>query len=127
MKCPKCQYISFDSGDRCRNCGYEFSLAADAAEASQPPSSELALKDGTEALGPLADFPLAPTPNLPLFTSPGGDPDAPLVAPRATPRVPLAVRKTAPVSKPKSRRDHTPAEPRLALDTADFGPAVAEA
>ena len=27
MKCPKCQYISFDSGDRCRNCGYDFSLA----------------------------------------------------------------------------------------------------
>ena len=27
MRCPKCQYISFDSGDRCRNCGYEFSLA----------------------------------------------------------------------------------------------------
>jgi uncharacterized RDD family membrane protein YckC len=125
MKCPKCQYISFDSGDRCRNCGYEFSLAADAGESSAPPSSELALKDGTEALGPLADFPLTPTPNLPLFTS--GDPDAPLVAPRATPRVPLAVRKTAPVSKPKARRDHTPAEPRLALDTADLGPAVAEA
>ena len=29
MKCPKCQYISFDSGDRCRNCGYEFSLSVD--------------------------------------------------------------------------------------------------
>ena len=29
-KCPKCQYFSFDSGDRCRNCGYEFSLASTA-------------------------------------------------------------------------------------------------
>ena len=27
MRCPKCQYISFDSGERCRNCGYEFSLS----------------------------------------------------------------------------------------------------
>lgn len=26
MKCPKCGYIGFDDGDRCRNCGYEFSL-----------------------------------------------------------------------------------------------------
>ena len=29
MRCPKCQYISFESGDRCRNCGYEFSLSVD--------------------------------------------------------------------------------------------------
>ena len=123
MKCPKCQYISFDSVDRCRNCGYEFSLAADAAGTTEAAPSELALKDGTEALGPLGDFSLNPTPNLPLFTSSGGDPDAPLVAPRATPRVPLAVRKTAPVSKPKTRRENTPAEPLLALDTAEVFPA----
>ena len=29
MKCPKCQYLGFDSGERCRNCGYDFSLALD--------------------------------------------------------------------------------------------------
>ena len=34
MRCPKCQYISFDSSERCRNCGYEFSLTADAAAPS---------------------------------------------------------------------------------------------
>ena len=27
MKCPKCGYLGFESGDRCRNCGYEFSLS----------------------------------------------------------------------------------------------------
>ncbi len=27
MRCPKCQYISFGSADRCRNCGYEFLLS----------------------------------------------------------------------------------------------------
>ena len=124
MKCPKCQYISFDSVDRCRNCGYEFSLAADAADAAIAPPSELALKDGTEALGPLADFSLNDTPNLPLFPAKGGDPDAPLVTPRATPRAPLSVRKTAPAPRPKVRRDDTPAEPWLALDTADLGPAI---
>ena len=26
MKCPKCGYLGFDSVDRCRNCGYDFSL-----------------------------------------------------------------------------------------------------
>jgi uncharacterized RDD family membrane protein YckC len=28
MKCPKCGYLGFDSIDRCRNCGYDFSLSA---------------------------------------------------------------------------------------------------
>ena len=123
MKCPKCQYIGFDNGDRCRNCGYEFSLAPDAADLALAPPSELALKDGTEALGPLADFALNDTPNLPLFTGPGRDPDAPLVTPRSVPRVPLAVRKTAPAPRPRIRKEETPAEPWLALDTADLGPA----
>lgn len=30
MKCPKCSYLGFETGDRCRNCGYDFSLMADA-------------------------------------------------------------------------------------------------
>jgi uncharacterized RDD family membrane protein YckC len=29
MKCPKCAYLGFDSGARCRNCGYDFSLMSD--------------------------------------------------------------------------------------------------
>jgi uncharacterized RDD family membrane protein YckC len=119
MKCPKCQYFSFDSGDRCRNCGYDFSLSLDL------PADDLPIQDGTEALGPLADFSLTPTPNLPLFTATKADPDAPLVAPGAAPRPPLAVRRPVPVSpRPKPRRetgrvDRDPS-PRLALDTADL-------
>lgn len=27
MKCPKCQYVGFEEADRCRHCGYDFSLA----------------------------------------------------------------------------------------------------
>ena len=27
MKCPKCEYLGYDTGTRCRNCGYDFSLA----------------------------------------------------------------------------------------------------
>ena len=26
MKCPKCAYLGFETGDRCKNCGYDFSL-----------------------------------------------------------------------------------------------------
>ena len=118
MKCPKCQYFSFDSGARCRNCGYDFSLALDL------PPADLPIQDGTEPFGPLSDFSLNDIPNLPLFRSGTGDPDAPLVTPGATPRAPLAVRRTAPVvPRPRPRREtarvDADPEPRLALDTAD--------
>jgi uncharacterized RDD family membrane protein YckC len=117
MKCPKCQYISFDSGERCRNCGYDFSLALDL------PAPDLPIQDGSEPIGPLADFTLrekAPdTGPLPLFRR--GDPDAPLVTPSATPRAPLAVRRGAPTApRPRHRRAEPDPEPRLALDTSDF-------
>src|SRR6185295_8434156 len=119
MKCPKCQYFAFDSGERCRNCGYDFSLALDL------PARDLPIQDGSEPIGPLSDFSLNATPNLPLFTPDAGDPDAPLVTPGATPRVPLAVRRTAPIvprAKPRretGRVDRDP-EPRLALETQDL-------
>ena len=29
MKCPKCGYLGFETGDRCRNCGYDFSLSVE--------------------------------------------------------------------------------------------------
>jgi uncharacterized RDD family membrane protein YckC len=33
MKCPKCEYLGFDTGTRCRNCGYDFSLIGKPAAA----------------------------------------------------------------------------------------------
>ena len=118
MKCPKCQYFSFDSGERCRNCGYDFSLSAD-APADQP--DDLRIQTGTEAVGPLSDFSLNDTPNLPLFTRDGRDLDTPLVTPSATPRAPLSVRRGAPTApRPRPRRAEVTPEPWLALDTADF-------
>ena len=35
MKCPKCSYLGFETGDRCKNCGYDFSLIARASEAEE--------------------------------------------------------------------------------------------
>lgn len=31
MKCPKCAYVGFNATDRCRHCGYDFSLMGSAA------------------------------------------------------------------------------------------------
>lgn len=120
MKCPKCQYISFDSGDRCRNCGYDFSLAEGAAAPAA--DVDLPIQTGAEAEGPLTDLSLNEAPSLPLFTG-DRDSDAPLVAAGAAPRAPLAVRRAAPAApRPRPRREPPPVEPRLALDTADLGP-----
>ena len=38
MKCPKCSYLGFDTGERCRNCGYDFSLVT-----TEEPAAELEL------------------------------------------------------------------------------------
>ena len=122
MRCPKCRYISFDAGDRCRNCGYEFSLTVDVK------ALDLPIQTGDEAEGPYAEFslndrdtdrapePVPPPPpparkpsttgfDLPLFTDRrGGNDDAPLVTPPAVPRAPLAVRKSSPaVARPVQR------------------------
>jgi uncharacterized RDD family membrane protein YckC len=40
MKCPKCSYLGFETGDRCKNCGYDFSLLA-APTASPDPDLNL--------------------------------------------------------------------------------------
>jgi uncharacterized RDD family membrane protein YckC len=36
MKCPKCEYLGFETGDRCKNCGYDFSLAVAVAAPQEP-------------------------------------------------------------------------------------------
>lgn len=140
MKCPKCQYISFESSGRCRNCGYEFSLAVDAA------GFDLPIQTGDEALGPLSDFSLerpqpprnegasvsgpvagpadfGPTPprpitssfDLPLFKERRRDDDAPLVG-QAAPRAPLAVRRSNPTPRAVTRS--AAEEPELDLEIA---------
>jgi uncharacterized RDD family membrane protein YckC len=60
MKCPKCGYLGFETGDRCRNCGYDFSLTG-SAEGPEPSSnSDLLIKDETEPVGPFMDLSLTP-------------------------------------------------------------------
>ena len=53
MKCPKCSYLSFEAGERCRNCGYDFSMSAPEAD---DPAGDLPLFDDT----PLVSVPASP-------------------------------------------------------------------
>jgi uncharacterized RDD family membrane protein YckC len=52
MKCPKCSYLGFERVDRCRNCGYDFSLSA------QIPEQDFTIRRETETLNPIEDLSL---------------------------------------------------------------------
>jgi uncharacterized RDD family membrane protein YckC len=80
MKCPKCSYLGFGDLDRCRNCGYEFSLS----DTIDLPDLAIRSESG----------PGDPLPALPLF-APGID-DTPLITRPSPPRAPLSVRRSTP-------------------------------
>jgi uncharacterized RDD family membrane protein YckC len=141
MRCPKCQYISFDSGERCRNCGYEFSLTPDTTR-----GLDLPIHTSDEPIGPLGDFaldsgsrrtdhaapvadaissqpskPITSSFDLPLFKERRpSDNTPPLVTPAATPRPPLTVRRSTPTAKPSTRSPVD--EPSLDLGPPDSVP-----
>jgi len=122
MKCPKCGYLGFESVDRCRNCGYDFSLSTASPRLELPelsirvdadpnPLDDLTLIDAATAMStaasmsdPGADldrFLGAPDPqrrnasDLPLFTR-AVPADEPLITRASPPRPPLSVRRATP-------------------------------
>lgn len=113
MKCPKCHYIGFEATDRCRNCGYEFSLADDVAAA---PDLSIAMDDEPGPLADLAfreDTPAASgrpaTPRALDLDRVIGAPEPAMPGPSATaPDLPLFSASATPAS---DRRIQTPAPP----------------
>jgi len=138
MKCPKCGYLGFESSDRCRHCGYDFSLAgsldipelpmresrADVRplddftfldtfnERSSPPVSGSSALDRAVELAP-PRVPSTATGELPLFGPPIPD-DEPLITRPSAPRAPLAVRRATP-EVPRLRSSPTLRTPLLEL------------
>jgi uncharacterized RDD family membrane protein YckC len=53
MKCPKCGYLGFEPVERCRNCGYDFSLSPSAV------LPDLEIRHESTTVNPLDDFTLA--------------------------------------------------------------------
>jgi uncharacterized RDD family membrane protein YckC len=81
MKCPKCGYLGFERVERCRHCGYEFSLST-AVSRDEP---ELPIRVADETVNPLDDLSLidsatAPPPRVPM-TDAGPDLDRVFGAP----------------------------------------------
>jgi hypothetical protein len=144
MKCPKCGYLGFDDGDRCRNCGYDFSLTdhgrPDVAPPARPRATPLnepptpradrlrqrAARSSPDvrasAAGAGLDRPLARTPesgaiDLPLFET-----EFPAGAPLPPPHRPLAVRRATPVPSRLRSRASAPGPVALPLDLDEAPP-----
>ena len=139
MKCPKCGYLGFERVERCRNCGYEFSLIQPPApaelrirserEQDGHPLDDLALSDPSavkadrEARERTADFErvlakvrsgVVPSPELPLFEPSLVDEALPVPRP-SPPRPPLAVRRATP-EVPRVRTPERRHRPLLDLE-----------
>jgi uncharacterized RDD family membrane protein YckC len=152
MKCPKCDYLGFDTGNRCRNCGYDFSLIGNVtvtpARTTPNPDLDLPLADRDRLPSPtpawadqidraLTEPPTAPPiehpqpppsfrgePALPLFSGP--DDDEPLIKVPATPRPPLAVRRTPDTPRLRTVARSREIEPTLQFrDEPEAAPAPA--
>jgi uncharacterized RDD family membrane protein YckC len=148
MKCPKCGYLGFEDVERCRNCGYDFSLTS----TSSIPDLTIRRDDNTPS--PLDDLALidsAAAPLPPRMTDVGADVDRGLGAPAggasrsagaASPgqshvELPLfgppipddepLIRKASPPRPPLAVRRSTPDLPRARADaprtaTLDLSP-----
>jgi uncharacterized RDD family membrane protein YckC len=135
MKCPKCDYLGFETGDRCKNCGYDFSLLG----SPQVEPADLSLKSPARDDVPIGELWLAhsnPTPqgeetqntispveSFPLF-SPAGEDDEPLIRTPSEPRAPLSVRRSSELSRSRTT-SRTPRglESGLTLEFAEETPA----
>jgi uncharacterized RDD family membrane protein YckC len=130
MRCPKCQYITFNSGGRCRNCGYEFSLAV------EDQVIDLPIQTGDEAIGPLGDLSLSSVDDAmaspsPLHGSPPAwvEPSPPPAPPRAGPRH-ASPSAELPLFKDRTTEDDAPlvtlpAVPRPPVSVRRSGPVMA--
>jgi len=133
MKCPKCLYIGFETGDRCKNCGYDFSLLgmADDDPVAAPP--ELPMRRAEPAVAGLA---LDLSPALGSWTGPDIDrfrdvpePDGPamtLAGPAELEVDEEPMPAVAPVHPPAavSISNEVPALPLFAPDAVDDEPLV---
>jgi uncharacterized RDD family membrane protein YckC len=129
MKCPKCGYLGFERVERCRNCGYDFSLASVVTLPELPIRSQADDREDIEDLS-LIDAAADATvreavPELRPVSTVAGLPfradELPLISKPSAPRAPLAVRRATP-EVPRVRTE-SPRAPlldlSLALDDSD--------
>jgi uncharacterized RDD family membrane protein YckC len=134
MKCPKCDYLGFETGDRCKNCGYDFSfLASPSTEPAdlllkQPARDDVPIgdlwidnSDAATQASSASDVP-SPIESFPLF-SPAGEDYEPLITIPSEPRPPLSVRRGPELSRSRNAsRPPRAIEKGLTLEFAEDAP-----
>lgn len=122
MKCPKCSYLSFEAGERCRNCGYDFSMSAPDAD---DPAGDLPLFDDA----PLVSVPASP--RQPLSVRRTTQDPARLRSRHGAPAAPAPPRADEPnfefdletsASEPEPAHAAAPAPPAIAAADASGDP-----
>jgi len=113
MKCPKCGYLGFEDVQRCRNCGYDFSLS--------PPSEtpDLTIRRDDNTPSPLDDLILvdnAAAPLPPRMTDLAADVDRTFGAEDAPGNAPGLATSRSPGSRTR--------EASAALELPLFGPPI---
>ena len=142
MKCPKCGYLGFEDVDRCRNCGYDFSLTADPPLEDLPirrgnptphPLDDLSLVDAAAAPAPprMTDVPAemdrvfgapdAPDAVVPLVRARGARGDLPLFR-RSIPDDEPLITRPSPPRAPLAVRRSTPEVPRVRAEPPRLAP-----
>ncbi len=111
MKCPKCAYVGFEETDRCRHCGYDFSLlptapaAAALADRSDEPKARPFMPAAARAERVASEPAFEPAaPDEPFQDLPLRAPVFPVLVHETPPppaRTPLAVRRAS--ERPRSR------------------------
>jgi uncharacterized RDD family membrane protein YckC len=149
MKCPKCSYLGFETGDRCKNCGYDFSLLMSTSssietelsirgpEVGEVPDiwldridtgvkdvATLTVPEPAAASSVSTAVAVSTPPAQPRDLSyplfpPKHDDDEPLIKLPSSPRPPLAVRRTPEQPRLRPPRLLPQEESRLALDVAE--------
>jgi uncharacterized RDD family membrane protein YckC len=133
MKCPKCEYLGFETGDRCKNCGYDFSTLMAAEDAV--PDFDLQTHDEASAVPDAwlkeldQDFGVPQRFSDTIDTIHRIEPFAPLELTTDSPLAPIAVSPIAPINEspfaPTSEApSHRPASAPIApTRVSPFAPA----
>lgn len=139
MKCPKCEYLGFETGDRCKNCGYDFSLMPDSITAVREADLPLREADPFGAgpshwldqldrglAGPMAPVPPDRSPGtmvpIPLDTVAALPPGAPAAAPAAAVHAPKPAPRVAMPPLPLFQRGVDDDEPLIKVPAAPRPP-----
>jgi uncharacterized RDD family membrane protein YckC len=120
MKCPKCSYLGFETGDRCKNCGYDFSLLMREPETARTGQNWMDLIGGSPetasaapavpvaAPDPLAPMPLDTVVAAPVATTAATAPSATRAVEPVRAAPPRAVAPALPLFHPASPGDDEP-------------------